>query len=150
MKVKNTLEQIAEDIKACTLCELRQNATCPVPGFGSEGATYYLLGEGPGANEDAEGVPFVGAAGRKLDQLLALANIDPNDVYVANTVRCRPPANRTPKKKEIQQCANFVWRELKILKPKIVITLGSTALSLFSAHGIMQVHGTRFEFDLPD
>src|SRR3972149_3566917 len=105
----DNLEKIAEDVKKCTRCELRQTCTQPVPGFGDIGAKYFLIGEACGKEEDEQGIPFVGAAGRKLDQLLKLAQIDPNDVYISNVCRCRPPANRTPKKKEVGFCAPFLW-----------------------------------------
>ena len=147
----NGLDQIAEDIKRCQRCELRMTATRPVPGFGSPNAKYFLLGEAPGKDEDAQGVPFVGAAGRRLDQLLALAKIDINDCYLSNVIRCRPPKNRDPRKKEIKACVEFLWREIKLVKPQYVITLGATPLGLFTqSGGVSQLHGTMFEWELLD
>lgn len=144
----DSLEQLAKDVKACQRCELRQNATCPVPGFGLVGAKYFLLGEAPGEDEDQEGIPFVGRAGRRLDKLLALAEIDINDCYLSNVCRCRPPSNRDPKKKEIKACVEFLWREIRLVKPQYIITLGSTPLSLFCPYGVRQMHGCLFEFEL--
>jgi DNA polymerase len=160
----DSLTQITKDILQCQRCELRMNATKPVPGIGDVGAKYFLIGEAPGREEDESsgrrikidvewiyfGTPFIGQAGRRLDKLLALAKIDPNDCYLSNVCRCRPPQNRNPKKKEIKACVDFLWRELKLVKPEIVILLGSTALSLFSDYGVTQLHGTEFEYEIPD
>jgi len=125
-------------------------ATRPVPGHGIAGVKYFLIGEAPGRDEDAAGIPFVGSAGRRLDKLLELAGIDINDCYLSNVCRCRPPQNRTPRKKEIRECVDFLWREIKLVKPEYVITLGSTPLSLFSEHGVTQMHGTMFEWEMED
>lgn len=146
----DSLEAITQDILQCVRCELRMNATKPVPGHGSLGAKYLLIGEAPGSNEDASGLPFVGAAGRKLDKLLELAGIDINDCYLSNVVRCQPPKNRDPKKKEIKLCVEFLWRELRLVKPLYVITLGSVPLSLFCPSGVRAMHGTMFEWELED
>lgn len=150
MEMTDTLDQITSDIAQCQRCELRMGATCPVPGIGETGAKYFLIGEAPGREEDEEGIPFIGSAGRKLDKLLALANIDHNDCYFSNVIRCRPPANRDPKKKEIKACVEFLWREIRLVKPEYVITLGSTPLSLFCPYGVRQMHGTVLNQDVPD
>ena len=147
---RDNLDQVAKEIKACQRCELRQNTTRPVPGFGSVGAKYFLIGEAPGASEDKTGVPFVGAAGRRLDKLLALASIDINDCYLSNVCRCQPPSNRDPRKKEIRTCVGFLWREIMLVKPQYLVTLGSVPLSLFCPYGIRQMHGCMFEFDLDE
>jgi len=145
------LDQVAQDIVRCQRCELRMSATRPVAGFGSVGASYFLIGEAPGSEEDTQGIPFVGASGRRLDRLLALAGIEVNDCYLSNVCRCRPPSNRTPKKKEIKACQEFLWRELKLVKPKTIITLGATPLGLFTqSGGVSQLHGTSFEWEMPD
>ena len=146
----DTLKNIAEEIRKCQRCELRVNATNPVPGWGNLGAKYFLIGEGPGQNEDEAGVPFVGSAGRRLDKLLALAGIDINDCFLSNVCRCRPPRNRDPKKKEIAACVEFLWREIKLVKPMYVITLGSTPLSLFCPYGVRTMHGCMLEVEMPD
>ena len=147
----DSLDQITKDILQCQHCELRMTATKPVPGIGQIGAKYFLIGEAPGKEEDEQGVPFVGAAGRRLDKLLALAKIDPNGCYLSNVCRCRPPKNRTPRKKEIAACVNFLWREIRLIKPEYLITLGATSLGLFTqSGGITQLHGTMMDIDLDE
>ena len=143
----DTLEQISKDILACQRCELRQNATAPVPGIGNIGARYLLIGEAPGREEDEASVPFVGSSGRRLDKLIGLANISLNDCYLSNVCRCRPPINRTPRKKEIKACVDFLWREIELVKPVYVVTLGATPLSLFTSEGVRSLHGTQFEYE---
>ena len=147
----DSLNLISQDILQCQRCELRMNATRPVCGHGSLGAKYFLIGEAPGSQEDVEGVPFVGQAGRRLDKLLALAGIDINDCFLSNVCRCRPPSNRTPKKKEIKACVEFLWREIRLVKPETLITLGATPLGLFTqSGGVSQLHGTSFEWEMPN
>jgi len=149
--MSDSLDQIAKEILQCQGCELRRFATKPVPGWGNVGAKYFLLGEAPGHEEDEQNIPFVGAAGRRLDKLLALAGININDCYLSNVCRCRPPKNRTPRKKEIAICVDFLWRELRLVKPSYVITLGATPLSLFTkSGGVSQLHGTLFETEILD
>ncbi len=147
----DSLEQITKDIFSCQRCELRQNATRPVAGLGYVGAKYFLIGEAPGREEDEGGVPFVGQAGRRLDKLLVLAKISINDCFLSNVCRCRPPQNRDPKKKEIRACVDFLWREIKLVKPQYIITLGATPLGLFTqSGGVSQLHGTSFEWQLDE
>ncbi len=146
----DSLDQITSDILKCQRCELRMNATAPVPGFGEIGAKYFLIGESPGREEDEAGVPFIGAAGRRLDKLLALAGIENNLCYLSNVCRCRPPSNRDPRKKEIKECVDFLWREIRLVKPEYVITLGSVPLHLFTENGVTQMHGTMFEWELDE
>ena len=143
----DNLSQITSDVRTCQKCELRMTATAPVPGLGGITSKYLLIGEAPGAQEDEAGVPFVGAAGRKLDKLLELAGIDSNDCYFTNVCRCRPPKNRDPRKKEIRFCSEYLWRELELVQPEYVITLGSVPLKLFSESGVTQMHGTMFIYD---
>ena len=142
----NSLSQLCKDITACTRCPLRETATNPVPGAGPIGAKYMLIGEAPGRDEDHSGMPFVGAAGRKLDKLMALAGININDCYVTNVCRCRPPDNRKPRKGEVRACNEFLMREIEIVKPEIFITLGSTPLTLVTELGIRQLHGTKIKW----
>ena len=144
-----TLEELAEQIKLCTRCERRQHATAPVAGFGEIGAKYMLIGRDPGATEDKEGIPFIGAAGRRLDELLALADIDVNDCYITNLVKCHVPGNKTPRKAFITACKPWLMKEIALVHPKTIITLGSEALSIFSPNGVGQMHGTQFTVDLP-
>ena len=146
----DSLYQIGEEIKACQRCELRMNATQPVPGIGDIGSKYFLIGEAPGKNEDEVGVPFVGLAGKRLDKLLTLAGISLNECYLSNVCRCRPLANRAPKKKEIKACVPFLWKEIRLVKPQYIVTLGSVPLSLFCPYRIRQVHGTLLTIEVPD
>uniref|UniRef100_A0A6M3IQ59 Type-4 uracil-DNA glycosylase n=1 Tax=viral metagenome TaxID=1070528 RepID=A0A6M3IQ59_9ZZZZ len=144
------LEKLNHEILACTRCQLRAGATAPVCGFGNIGAKYMLIGEAPGKNEDELGMPFVGLSGKRLNQLLELAHIELAECYLTNVCRCRPERNRNPRRAEMKACTVFLWREIKIVKPKTIITLGSTPLSLFSPNGVNQMHGTRFEWEFPD
>lgn len=143
------LEELYDQIKACSRCELRMNATCPVPGIGNIGAKYMLIGEAPGSNEDKEGIPFIGMAGKRLNQLLELAGIDINECYLTNVCKCRPPNNNTPRKALINACKPWLYKEIQLVKPQTIITLGATPLSLFSKNGVSQMHGTKLEVDLP-
>ena len=145
-----TLQELHEHIRACTLCPLRMTATQPVPGFGALGAKYMLIGEAPGVNEDEIGVPFIGMAGRRLNQLLDLAHINLNDCYLTNVIKCRPPGNKTPKKSTIKACKPWLLEELKLVLPEIIITLGATPLGLFTTNGVGQTHGTLFEVEIED
>lgn len=147
---QESLSLLCSQIKACTRCELRANATAPVCGIGEIGSKYLLLGEAPGKNEDQEGIPFVGLSGKRLDKLIELAGIDKNDCYLTNVCKCRPPANRNPKKVEIRACQQFLWREIRLVKPQYIITLGAVPLSLFSENGVTQMHGCSFIFELED
>uniref|UniRef100_A0A6M3XB50 Type-4 uracil-DNA glycosylase n=1 Tax=viral metagenome TaxID=1070528 RepID=A0A6M3XB50_9ZZZZ len=147
-----SLEKHARQLVRCTRCPLRENATCPVPGIGSEEATYFLIGEAPGKSEDKDGVPFVGASGKRLNRLLALAQIDINDCYLTNVVKCWPPKvrgkQRAPKKSERLACWPWLKQELQLVQPKIIIPLGAVPLSLFTDVGIKQLHGTTFTYEL--
>lgn len=146
----NNLEQLYAQIKACTKCELRQNSTAPVPGFGGIGSPYMLIGEAPGREEDLAGVPFVGLSGKRLNQLIELAGININDCYITNVCRCRPPKNRYPKKREVKACIPFLWREIELVKPQTIIVLGALPLSLFHTQGVRAMHGTQFEWEMPN
>lgn len=142
------LEILAKQIKECTRCALRVGATQTVCGCGVVGAKYMIIGEAPGKQEDTTGIPFVGLAGKRLDKLIGLAGISLNDCYVTNVVKCRPPANRTPRKPERLACYPWLLSELSIIKPKNIICLGATPTSLFSDQGIRQLHGTMEEREL--
>ena len=142
------LSELSTQIRECSRCELREGATQPVPGCGSPNATYFILGEAPGKEEDKRGVPFIGAAGKRLDKLLSLANIDPNDCYLTNAVKCRPPENRDPRKKELRTCYHWLQEELRIVKPQYIISLGRVPLSLFTAEGLRTLHGTMLPIDI--
>lgn len=122
--------QLASTARGCTACpELAATRTTVVPGQCPEGADVLLLGEAPGAREDAEGLPFVGRAGALLDELLAEAGMPRQDVAVANVLKCRPPRNRAPRRVEAVNCRPWLERQLELADPLLVLTLGSTALA---------------------
>lgn len=142
------INELSSQVKECARCSLRGECTAPVPGIGNEHAKYFIIGEAPGKHEDEVGVPFVGLAGKRLDKLIRLANIDINDCYLTNVCKCRPPENRIPRKAERLSCYPWLRQELELIKPEYIITLGSTPLSLFSEFGVRQMHGTMFEVEL--
>jgi len=122
-----TLDEVAERIRTtfcCALCPARINA---VPGHGNENASLVLVGEGPGATEDARGEPFVGQAGNLLNGILEAIEVPRDSVYITNVVKCRPPQNRKPLPDEIAACIPYLHRQLEIIRPKVILTLGSTA-----------------------
>ena len=116
---------IIESIKVCRACPLYKFRRNPVPGEGSLNATVMLIGEAPGRREDETGRPFVGAAGKYLDELLSKAGLKREDVFITNVVKCRPPNNRDPKPEEILKCSGHTNRIIKLISPKIIVTLGN-------------------------
>jgi DNA polymerase len=125
------LEDIAKKIRKCRRCKLYKSRKNAVPGDGYHKAKIVLVGEAPGFNEDLQGKPFVGKAGKLLDELLKHAGLKRDEIFITNIVKCRPPDNRTPSFKEIKTCSLFLNQQLKILKPKLVIALGNVAASYF-------------------
>lgn len=133
-----------EAILRCKLCKLSTTRTNAVPGTGLvENVEVVFVGEGPGRNEDLEGKPFVGSGGKLLDELLSNAGLDRNRVYITNIVKCRPPNNRKPDDDEVKICtSNYLERQIEILKPLVVCTLGATALEYFTGKKKMgEAHG---------
>jgi uracil-DNA glycosylase len=128
------MKKLDEKISSCTLCRLCETRTKAVPGSGNvENPDIVFIGEGPGKNEDLQGKPFVGRGGKLLDELLQSAGLERRQVYITNIVKCRPPKNRKPKPDEIGMCtSNYLEKQLDILKPKIICTLGATALEYFT------------------
>jgi uracil-DNA glycosylase len=126
-----TLADIAEQVRVCQKCVLCQKRTNTVPGNGDPHTEIMFVGEGPGANEDKQGVPFVGAAGKYLDQLLASINLTREQVFVTNIVKCRPPENRDPLPDEIDSCAPYLWEQIALIQPKLIATLGRHAMNFF-------------------
>ena len=124
-------DQLVQEIVSCTLCALSQTRTQAVPGEGSISADFMFVGEGPGYHEDQQGKPFVGPAGQLLDKLLASIGLRREDVYIANMVKCRPPGNRDPLPGEIQACQPYLDRQMQIISPKVVATLGRFSFSKF-------------------
>lgn len=139
---QETLETIASEIKTCTLCALSQNRTQAVPGAGNPDADIMFIGEAPGFYEDKNGLPFVGASGRYLDELLRMINLQRADVFITNIVRCRPPRNRDPLRSEIQACRPYLDRQIEVINPKIIATLGRFSMAQFFENAkISQIHG---------
>jgi uracil-DNA glycosylase family 4 len=152
MKAQEALDTLAQQISVCTKCDLYKGRTHAVPGEGPTHAEIMLIGEGPGANEDKQGRPFVGASGKFLDQLLAQAGVTRADVWITNVVKCRPPGNRDPQPVEIETCTtNYLDHQIKLVNPSIIVTLGRHSMSRFipdakitQIHGQMQKVGRRF------
>ena len=142
------LEQIAAEIRACTGCRLHEGRTTAVPGEGDPDTEVVFVGEGPGFNEDREGRPFVGRAGGLLVRLLGSVGWRREDVFITNVVKCRPPDNRDPQPDEIAACAPFLRRQLAVLDPAVVVTLGRYSMGTFMPGArIGQVHGTSVPAD---
>src|SRR5215217_1353209 len=137
------LEKLAKQIKVCTKCELHRSRTNPVLGEEPTHAEIMLIGEGPGAREDEQGRPFVGASGKFLDQLLEQAGVTRADVWITNVVKCRPPGNRDPLPDEVEICTgNYLQHQIRIVNPSIIVTLGRFSMSLFfKGAKITQIHG---------
>jgi uracil-DNA glycosylase len=127
----------------CTKCALSQGRTQVVFGAGAPDADLMFVGEAPGFHEDKQGVPFVGAAGQLLSKLLDGIGLKREDVYIANVLKCRPPGNRDPQLEEIESCEPHLWRQIELIQPKLICTLGNFATKLLSGRpaGITQVHG---------
>lgn len=142
MLKKESMESIANEVKACRKCGLWRTRRNAVPGDGSLDASILLVGEAPGYWEDAKGKPFVGAAGKLLDTLLAEINLSRNMVYITNVVKCRPPENRDPLSVEVETCTPYLNRQIRIIKPEIIVTLGRHATSyVLSEAGLKKVAG---------
>ncbi len=137
------LEAIAAEVRTCTACRLHETRTKAVPGEGSPDTEVVFVGEGPGMNEDRQGRPFVGRAGELLTRLLAEIGWRRSDVFITNVVKCRPPGNRDPEPDEIAACAPFLRRQLEVLDPALVVTLGRHSLGRFMpGERISRAHGT--------
>lgn len=144
--------QLEAAVQACTACALHARRRQSVFGVGDEQADWLLIGEGPGAEEDERGEPFVGQAGRLLDNMLASIGLRRGqDVYIANVVKCRPPGNRTPTEPEMTSCAPFLFRQLAILRPKVIVTLGAPAAHtlLATTTPIGRLRGQFYDFPPP-
>ena len=140
----------AEDTATCTRCALASGRTQVVFGSGSPNADLMFVGEAPGFHEDQQGVPFVGQAGKLLDTLLGGIGLTRADVFVANVLKCRPPGNRDPLPEEIAACEPHLFRQIELIRPKVVATLGNFATKLLSGKptGITRVHGVEQEVTL--
>jgi uracil-DNA glycosylase family 4 len=145
----DTLERIRADIGPnCTRCKLHKGRTKIVFGVGNPKADLVFVGEGPGRDEDAQGEPFVGRAGKLLTQMIEAMGLRREDVYIANVVKCRPPENRLPEKDEIETCSPFLMRQLAVIQPKVICCLGSCSSQtlLQTSQGISRFRGEWFDF----
>ena len=138
----SALSELYEEIALCRQCEIAKHRTKVVPGEGAEDADLLFIGEAPGWHEDQQGRPFVGPAGQFLDQLLASIGLHREEVYIANVIKCRPPQNRDPLPSEIQSCRKWLDRQIEIIQPKVIITLGRYSLArYFPNASIGKIHG---------
>lgn len=136
------LQRLYDRIVACTECDLCKGRTRAVPGEGPENAEIMFVGEGPGLQEDQQGRPFIGPAGRLLERLLASIRLTRQEVYIANVVKCRPPGNRDPVPAEIGACRKYLEQQIELIEPKLIVTLGRHSLAWFlPSEKIGRVHG---------
>jgi uracil-DNA glycosylase family 4 len=144
------LEAIAREVRTCTRCRLHQGRTNAVPGEGDASTEVVFVGEGPGEQEDRQGRPFVGASGQLLTELIGSLGWDRSDVFITNVVKCRPPGNRDPQADEVEACRTFLRRQLDVLDPAVVVTVGKHSLASFRpGERIGRTHGTAVPVD-PD
>jgi uracil-DNA glycosylase family 4 len=143
----SALEVLAAEASTCTRCRLAETRTQVVFGVGDPSADLMFVGEAPGFHEDKQGYPFVGQAGKLLDRLLAGIGLERSDVYIANTLKCRPPGNRDPNPDEKQACEPWLFRQIELIRPKVVATLGNHATKQLTGKdvGITRVHGREQE-----
>ena len=144
------LAGLAAAASGCTRCPLAAGRTQVVFGSGDPAADLVFVGEAPGFHEDQQGVPFVGQAGKLLERLLAGIGLERREVYIANVIKCRPPGNRDPQPEEIEACEGYLFRQVELIQPRVVATLGNFATKLLSGKptGITRVHGQEQEATL--
>jgi DNA polymerase len=144
----DTLPIVRTDLGECTRCKLHKTRNKIVFGDGNSNADLVFVGEGPGADEDAQGLPFVGRAGKLLTQMIEAMGLQRPDVYICNVVKCRPPGNRPPEKDEVETCSPFLFRQLDVLQPKVIVCLGATAAQtlLQTNRGISHFRGEWLEY----
>lgn len=136
------MQALIKEITVCPKCRLAETRKRAVPGEGPENATIMFIGEAPGYHENEQGRPFVGNAGHFLDQLLASIGLKRTDVYITNIVKCRPPQNRDPMPDEIAACAPYLDRQIALIKPKMIVTLGRYSMAkFFPGESISKIHG---------
>ena len=139
----SALDQLREEIARCTRCELAKHRTKAVPGEGPENADIMFIGEAPGWHEDQQGRPFVGPAGKYLDQLLVSIGLRREQVYITNVIKGRPPGNRDPLPGEILACRHWLERQTELIRPEMIVTLGRYAMAMFfPGKSISKIHGT--------
>ncbi|MHC4356799.1 MAG: uracil-DNA glycosylase, partial [Planctomycetota bacterium] len=142
------LEKIAEEVRQCCKCDLGSSRTNAVPGEGNPDARIMFVGEAPGADEDAQGRPFVGRAGQLLDKIIAACGLKRSDVFIGNILKCRPPDNRDPRAEEIISCLPYLQRQIEIIEPEVLVALGAHAAKtlLNTAKSIGQLRGQFHEY----
>jgi len=139
----SALSELYKEIALCQQCEIAKYRTKVVPGEGAEDADIMFIGEAPGWHEDQQGRPFVGPAGLYLDQLLASINLKRGQVYIANVIKCRPQGNRDPLPIEIHNCRKWLERQIELIRPKMIVTLGRYSMAMFfPGNSISRIHGT--------
>lgn len=142
MNPDETLNQISEQVAACVKCDLHHSRKNVVPGEGPPDSKIMFIGEGPGFHENEQGRPFVGAAGKFLEELLASIALTREQVYIGNVVKCRPPGNRDPQPEELQACSDYLERQVQAINPKVIVTLGRFSLQRYLPNAkISEVHG---------
>jgi len=150
----DAMEAVEMEVTACRKCELWERRKNAVPGEGNLDATVMFIGEAPGYWEDVRGRPFVGAAGKLLDEMLSRVGFSRGEVYIANVVKCRPPENRDPQPSEIETCTSYLDRQIRIIEPRFIVTLGRHAASYilpkggFETGSITKIHGRVYEANL--
>jgi uracil-DNA glycosylase family 4 len=142
MKADDELKQIAQEVAGCMKCPLHHSRKLAVPGEGPANADIMFIGEGPGFHENEQGRPFVGAAGKYLDELLAKIGMQRSQVFITNVVKCRPPGNRDPMPEELEACRLYLERQIQVINPKVIVTLGRFSMANFLPNAkISSVHG---------
>jgi uracil-DNA glycosylase len=140
-----TLAQIAREVSVCQRCMLHHSRKLAVPGEGPVDAEIMYIGEGPGFHENEQGRPFVGAAGKYLEELLVKINLKREDVFIGNVVKCRPPNNRDPLPEELAACSDYLERQIQVINPKVIVTLGRYSMARFLPNAkISDVHGQSY------
>lgn len=144
-----SLDELRKHLGDCGACALSETRGRLVFGAGDPHADVMLVGEAPGRNEDETGVPFVGAAGKLLDELLEHAGLERSEIYIANVLKCRPPSNRDPKPAEVATCAPFLREQIRLVAPRVIVTLGNfaTRFVLGTRSGITELHGKARDVD---
>jgi len=151
MSKQDQLNALHKAMSECKKCSLRKGCSRVVPGAGSAQAEILFIGEAPGKKEDELGVPFVGAAGKFLDEMLGTIKLKREDIYIANTLKCRPPENRDPLPEEKNICYPWLLEQIKCIQPKLIVTLGKHSMELFLPNQkISEIHGKALRREIPE
>jgi len=142
MNPQEVLKQVSQEVSGCTKCVLQYSRKLAVPGEGPANAEIMFIGEGPGFHENEQGRPFIGAAGKYLDDLLASINMKRSEVFITNVVKCRPPGNRDPLPEELTTCSDYLERQVQAINPRVIVTLGRYSMAHYLPNAkISSVHG---------